>query len=359
MNTIDETGKIKFTKVLAKPDTCLEFLDLQLMFKKTQQKITTDVYSKPTNSFTYVLPSTSLPCKNTKNIPRGIALRLRRICDSDEKFCKRSQEYQNYLVAREYNPTLVKNQFEEIGKINREEARIPKTQNSVNIANSFITTYNPALPDINKILEQHIPILHSNPGMKDLFPVGSFKATYRRAKNLKEKISPSLFPTTRETFECKITKCNKCVICKNYLSSETTFSCYVTGKKYKIKGTFTCKSTNVIYLISCLKCLREQYVGSTEKIYDRTILHISDIHTRKIERCGAAKHFNCKCIDPGKPKQYFKLQIIEQINAQHNKSIDDIMWSREKYWQAEMHTLTSGMNSLNDWYSSKRKGYRK
>lgn len=310
------------------------------------------------NPLTHLL-STSLPQKSTKNIPRGIALRLRRICDSDDNFSKRSKEYQNYLIAREYNPELVKKQFDEISKLSRVEARRSKLQHPLNISNSFITTYSPSLPDIDKIIKKHLPILHSNSDMKDLFPEGSFKTTYRRAKNLKEKISPSLFPTVKENFDSKVTKCNKCVICKYYLSSDTTFSCYVTGKKYKIKGSFTCKSKNVIYLISCLKCLSEQYVGSTEKIYDRTILHISDIHTGKIERCGVAKHYNCKCIDSEKPKKYFKLQIIEHIKSQQNKSIDDIMWSREKYWQAELHTLTKGMNSLNDWYSSKRKGYRK
>ena len=36
-----------------------------------------------------------------------IALRLRRICDSDEIFKHRSEEYKNYLIARDYHPGLV------------------------------------------------------------------------------------------------------------------------------------------------------------------------------------------------------------------------------------------------------------
>ena len=41
---------------------------------------------------------------------RGIALRLRRICDDDdETFEKRSSEYQNYLIARNHKPSIVKN----------------------------------------------------------------------------------------------------------------------------------------------------------------------------------------------------------------------------------------------------------
>ena len=48
--------------------------------------MTVDVHSKPTNSFKYVLPTTCYPGKGINNIPHGIALRLRRIWHSDEKF---------------------------------------------------------------------------------------------------------------------------------------------------------------------------------------------------------------------------------------------------------------------------------
>ena len=40
----------------------IEFLDLKL--KIVEGKINADVYSKPTNSFTHVLPSTCYPYKN-------------------------------------------------------------------------------------------------------------------------------------------------------------------------------------------------------------------------------------------------------------------------------------------------------
>ena len=71
-----------------------EFLDLSLHINE-QNKICVDVYAKPTNSFTYVLPSTCYRKRNINNIPRSIALRLRRICDSDEKFDMHSDNNQN------------------------------------------------------------------------------------------------------------------------------------------------------------------------------------------------------------------------------------------------------------------------
>ena len=102
---MDKTGKIKFTMEIAS-DTGLEFLDLKL--KIVEGKIRVDVYAKPTNSFSYALPSTCYPKHNICNITRGIALRLRRICDDDEPNDKRSMESQNYLIARDHKPSTVK-----------------------------------------------------------------------------------------------------------------------------------------------------------------------------------------------------------------------------------------------------------
>ena len=46
--------------------------------------------------------------KNIESIPKGLALHLWRICDSDEKFEKLNIEYQNYLIPRDYKPGKVK-----------------------------------------------------------------------------------------------------------------------------------------------------------------------------------------------------------------------------------------------------------
>ena len=59
-------------------------------------------FSKPTNRFTYVMSSTCYSSNNiNNNVPRGIALRPKRICYNDGKFTVRSNEHKNYLIARE------------------------------------------------------------------------------------------------------------------------------------------------------------------------------------------------------------------------------------------------------------------
>ena len=125
----------------------LEFLDLKLKMNENN-KITIDVFSKPTDSFTYVMPSTCYPSNNMNNISRGIALRLKRICGSDEKFNVRSNEYKNYLIVRDYKPKVVEKHFCEISKLSRAEARQIKPKQQANDRILFPTTYNPKLPNM-------------------------------------------------------------------------------------------------------------------------------------------------------------------------------------------------------------------
>ena len=97
--------QVRFT-MQTENENGLKFLGLRLKLKGCK-KITVDVYSKPTNRLTYVNPKTCYRSKNINEIPEGIALTLRRICDSDEKYEKLSNEYQNYPIAKNYSPSLV------------------------------------------------------------------------------------------------------------------------------------------------------------------------------------------------------------------------------------------------------------
>ena len=143
-------------------------------------KTTVDVYSKPTNSFTYVDPKTCYPSRNINKIPEGIALRLRRICDSDEKYEKRSNEYQNYLIARNYSPSLVVKQFQKVSQISRDNARKPRSKVVGTDSVKFVTSYNPIFLNINSLINKYLPILHADLHLKEIFPRKSIITVYRR-----------------------------------------------------------------------------------------------------------------------------------------------------------------------------------
>ena len=133
--------------------------------------------------------------------------------------------------------------------------------------------------------------------------------------------------------------------------------CTVTGKTYKNRGKLHCTSSNVICLISCKLC-KEQYVSSAFKgnFKPRFRVHKIDIIAGK-DRCGVARYFLNKCTNGNKVAN-IEVQLIGLV-LQGNYDIEGRLWCSGKYWQAQLFTLSHGMNSTWDWYSTNRKGYDK
>ena len=78
------TKKIQFTIEVA--EDVLEFLDLKLTLIKKRRRISVDIFVNAINNSTYVLPRTCFPKSSIENAPKNIALRSRRIFDSNDKF---------------------------------------------------------------------------------------------------------------------------------------------------------------------------------------------------------------------------------------------------------------------------------
>ena len=70
-----------------------------------------------------------------------------------------------------------------------------------------------------------------------------------------------------------------------------------------------------------------------------------------------ANYFLTKCTNGNKVAN-IEVQLIEQV-LEGNYDIEGRLWCSEKYWQAQLFTLSHGMNSTWDWYSTNRKGYGK
>ena len=122
-------------------------------------------------------------------------------------------------------------------------------------------------------------------------------------------------------------------------------------------------SKNVIYLITCYKC-KDECIGSAVDFKPRFRVHKSAIKTKK-ERCGILWYiFYEKCLCSNSPFGYVKVQIISdqkfrQVHSEDLSKIEEVLWYRERYWQSQLFTGTHGMNSINDIYTKKHKGYRK
>ena len=106
---------------------------------------------------------------------------------------------------------------------------------------TFITTYNPALPNICNIIQNNLSILHTDENMKKNFP--------------SKTIRPSLFSAKHKNSESCITSCKKCDICKNYLITDNKFKCKVTGRFYDVEAIclVTAIMPSTLFLVKTVK----------------------------------------------------------------------------------------------------------
>ena len=90
---------------------------------------------------------------------------------------------------------------------------------------NFFTTYNASMPNMDTLVKKYLPLLDSDENLKELFPASAFNTIHRPNKNLKELLSPSLFPYKKSTKSNSIISCNSCDICNNYMVFENMFTC--------------------------------------------------------------------------------------------------------------------------------------
>ena len=278
LNNIHPT--IKFTH--AHSSTNVPFLDVNVSI--ANGLIETDLYSKPTDKHQHLLFSSCHPSHTKKAIPYSLALRLRRICSTDQSFKTRTSELISYLLKRGYSLNFLKKQINRAADIPRHVALQPKPKTSTNRI-PFTLTYNPTLPSISSIIKKHFNILHSSNRCKEVFPELPVVA-FRRSPNLRDLLVTAKLPklsssnntntTPRGIFRCDS---NRCLTC-NFIShgtKEITFSS--TGLTRTINSHITCNSKNVIYMIHCTKC-NKQYIGETKRrLKDRF-----NEHRRKIDK---------------------------------------------------------------------------
>ena len=160
-NSLDPNLKFKMT--VGEND---ELTDLRIILKNN--KLFTTVYSKPTSSQMYLHADSIHPKSTFTGIQKGVSLRLRRICSTDEKFNERSKEYKAYSVARDHNPASALKEFGRTANLTRTQARVKRSDNrdKPKRLTTFVTEYNPRRPNIQEIIKRHLNILQENPEVK-------------------------------------------------------------------------------------------------------------------------------------------------------------------------------------------------
>ena len=88
----------------------LSYLDVMVMVQGN--KISTDVYCKPTDTHQYLHYGSCHPRHVKKGIPYGQALRVKRICSTEESYRDRLRDLRSNFIKRGLKENLVDSEFE-------------------------------------------------------------------------------------------------------------------------------------------------------------------------------------------------------------------------------------------------------
>ena len=135
-------------------------------------------------------------------------------------------------------------------------------------------------------------------------------------------------------------RCGSCTQC-TYTKRCKTFTHPHTGQNIPIKGSITCSSTHVIYIIRCQCGLT--YVGKTSReLRTRISEHRSRIRNGD-ERSPVAAHFKAA----GHNLNTFRYLGVEKVErSRRGGDIEKKLLQRETYWIYKLNTMSP--NGLNE-----------
>lgn len=127
-----------------------------------------------------------------------------------------------------------------------------------------------------------------------------------------------------------------CKYCNRLITSNKITSTHTHRVYHLRKNTIgaTCRTTNIVYCITCKKC-KLQYVGETKrKLMERLREHLGDISANR--DTPVAKHFQL----PGHSTEHVKIQIIEILHLDPDlDSSTTRRRHRERYWIYQLGTI--------------------
>ena len=359
--------EIKFTMKFS--NSQIEYLDILVYIK--DGILETTVYSKPTDDHVYLHPRSNHPRHQIRAIPRGQAIRLKRIISNENDLFKAFSDYKQHFIDRGYDESLVKESFDSVFNLDRlallENVGQNKELGTAGRVYPLVIEHNPRLPSINNIIKSNLNILHSDQTLKNLFPKESLFWAAKRGKNLKEILSPSRFkieiPNSQQV-GCFSNNCGKnCNLC-SFLVTTNFIQSFVTKETFPIKDFVHCESKNVIYCINDIYC-NLQNVGSTVDMKTRFRNYKSHIKAGKTN-CNLYRHWNCDRINhpsthPVPPNQSsydrllrreLQIIILETVNISPSASKEEILRKlemREGFWQIRLRSeVPYGLNVKDD-----------
>ena len=245
---------------LSAETSCEELPFLDVMIRKDDTHLTTDIYYKPTDSFQY-LPYTSSHVRHTKNnIPYNLARRICMIVENQDIRKRRLYDLKQILLRKQYPAEIIDYGANKALTQTTEELRRVREQATENNLLCLVTTYNPNNPQVFQLVRKTLPMLNQNSSLKSIMSKTKVIHSQREPRNLKRMLTNSYFSSQKDTDpEVKICGTKQCGTCP-YLEQGKEFTFSATNETFRIKHSMNCTSRNLIYVITRAGC-GHNYIG--------------------------------------------------------------------------------------------------
>ena len=362
LNTLHPTIKFKLEQY---SKDGVEYLDT-FVFSK-DNKFCTKVHCKPSDTHAYLMPVSCHPLHTIRNIPSGIALRVRKLSSEQSDYSKSKEDFSLYLRQRGFHDSIIDESFKKaeeydtnIDVIKNPRSRKTISSESTQSCTPLVVEYNPRFPNISSVVNKYKYILDEDPLTNKTIPSNSVFVSFKRTKNFKDLLTHSRYkgndtvdPPNQPIQDGSCKKCDGCALCRDFLLEAATFKSFHKDKVYSIRDEITCTTNGIIYMISDLLC-NKNCVGSTLKNMRTRWSNYKSHIKQNVRNCEVATHFNdvdehhCM-IDTSNQGTYtanlkssINVIIIEKVDFKDAKTKSQklsILASREGYWQTELRSL--------------------
>ena len=164
-------------------DTSVNFLDISISM--TQHGLATDIFYIDTDIYSYLRYESAHPPSCKKGIPYSQFKGLRRICNNDHTFERRSDEMSEFFSQRGFPVNTIKNSLRRASKFTQSEA-INKRRNLNNTGVPLTMKFSDITQCIAKTIKSNQSILPDNHKTNCIFGTNSVIVAFKREKNRRD-----------------------------------------------------------------------------------------------------------------------------------------------------------------------------
>ena len=301
------TNSFEYLKLNVVSEESVNFLDLIISLDPITGYLVFSLYTKPTNTFSYLLSSSNHPNFIFNNIPKSIFIRIRRICTNLSDFLFFARKITIQLIARGYDKIKIRKLSRTVANMDRAKLLPYKIKNNKYTAKENLLFFK--FP-FDKNFESVKTALNS--AFNSISSIEELDNTnFKVINNIQNNLSSifvhefKIFATKKHFYRrCRDPGCSIC-----YYSNENYFI-LINGFYLPFMADTNCKSIDIIYILTCKLC-NSYYIGQSISAGCRLKIHIRDCRkNRTSSNCVCVyKHFNSS--DHGALK-YFTFNIFNK-----------------------------------------------